>query len=115
VTRVAGAPNPKAAVMKSLYDEHAAVLWRYAMRLTGDASPTEGVVQEMLLRARQHLEVVGDLERSARAWQFTATRNMIIDERRSGRSDMVVSSLDDSNTLEQSTLDEVNATLGVTR
>jgi hypothetical protein len=40
---------------------------------------------------------------------------MIIDERRSGRFHTVVSSLDGSNTLEQSTLDEVNATLGVTR
>jgi hypothetical protein len=38
---------------------------------------------------------------------------MIIDERRSGRFHMVVSSLDDSNT--QSPLDKVNTTLGVTR
>jgi RNA polymerase sigma-70 factor (ECF subfamily) len=66
--RVAGTANPEAAVMKSLYAEHAAILWRSAMRLTGDASPAEDVVPETLLRA----------------WQFTAARNMIIDERRSG-------------------------------
>jgi RNA polymerase sigma-70 factor (ECF subfamily) len=85
------------------------------MQLTGDASPAEDVVQETLLRAWQHREVVADPERSARAWQFTAARNMIIDERRSGRFDTVVSSRDDSKTLEQSTVDQVNATLGLTR
>jgi RNA polymerase sigma-70 factor (ECF subfamily) len=85
------------------------------MQLTGDASPAEDVVQETLLRAWQHPEVVADPERSARAWQFTAARNMIIDERRSGRFDTVVSSRDDSKTLEQSTVDQVNATLGLTR
>jgi hypothetical protein len=37
--------------MKTFYDEHAAVLWRYALRLTGDASQAEDVVQETLLRA----------------------------------------------------------------
>jgi RNA polymerase sigma-70 factor, ECF subfamily len=82
VPRVASAPNPEAAVMKSLYDEHTADLWRYAMQLTGDASATEDVVQTL-----------------RRAWQFTAARNMTIDDRRSGWFDMVVSSLDDSNTL----------------
>jgi RNA polymerase sigma-70 factor, ECF subfamily len=85
------------------------------MQLTGDGSPAEDVVQETLLRAWQHPEVVADPERSARAWQFTAARNMIIDERRSGRFDTVVSSRDGSKTLEQSTVDQVNATLGLTR
>jgi RNA polymerase sigma-70 factor (ECF subfamily) len=99
VPRVPGAPNPEAAVMKSLYGEHAPDWWPDVMQLNGDASAAEDVVQETLLRA----------------WQFTLARNMIIDERRSGRFHTVVSSLDGSNTLEQSTLDEVNATLGVTR
>jgi RNA polymerase sigma-70 factor, ECF subfamily len=30
--------DPEAAVMRVLYDEHAAALWRYAMRLTGDTA-----------------------------------------------------------------------------
>ena len=76
--------------MKALYDEHAAVLWRYALRLTGDASHAEDVVQETLLRAWQHPEVIGDTERSARAWLFTVARNMIIDDRRSARYRNVV-------------------------
>src|SRR5437667_6026331 len=36
----------KAALMTALYDEHAAVLWRYALRLTDDASHAEHVAQE---------------------------------------------------------------------
>jgi RNA polymerase sigma-70 factor (ECF subfamily) len=95
-----GGTEAEAAFLKALYDEHAAVLWRYAMRLTGDASRAEDVVQETLLRAWQHPEVVDDPERSVRAWLFTVARNMIID-----------SSLDDSSTPEKSALDEVNATL----
>jgi len=76
VARVAGTAAAEAALMKALYDEHAAVLWRYALRLTGDASQAEDVVQETLLRAWQHPEVVGDSERSARAWLFTVARKM---------------------------------------
>jgi len=111
VAHVAGTEAAEAAFLKALYDEHAAVLWRYAMRLTGDASRAEDVVQETLLRAWQHPEVVDDPERSVRAWLFTVARNMIIDERRSPRFRNVVSSLDDSSTPEKSALDEVNATL----
>jgi RNA polymerase sigma-70 factor (ECF subfamily) len=73
------------ALMQVLFDEHAAALWRYAMRLTGDRARAEDVVQETLLRAWQHPEAVDDRERSARAWLFTVARNMIIDERRSAR------------------------------
>jgi RNA polymerase sigma-70 factor (ECF subfamily) len=73
------------AVMRVLYDEHAAALWRYAVRLTGDTARAEDVVQETLLRAWRHPEVTEDSERSARAWLFTVARNLIIDERRSAR------------------------------
>jgi RNA polymerase sigma-70 factor, ECF subfamily len=101
----------EAALMTALYDEHAAVLWRYALRLTGDASHAEDVVQETLLRAWQHPDVIGDTERSARAWLFTVARNMIIDDRRSARHRNVVSSIDQDGAPEQSTPDEVNAAL----
>lgn len=77
--------DPEAAVMRALYDEHAAALWRYALRLTGDRARAEDVVQETLLRAWRHPEVTADVDRSARAWLFTVARNMIIDERRSAR------------------------------
>lgn len=58
MARVSGAAAAEAALMRALYDEHAAVLWRYALRLTGDAAQAEDVVQETLLRAWQHPEVM---------------------------------------------------------
>ena len=111
MARVAGTAAAEAVLMKALYDEHAAVLWRYAVRLTGDASMAEDVVQETLLRAWQHPEVIGDTERSSRAWLFTVARNMIIDDRRSARHRNVVGSIDEEGAPEQSTPDEVNAAL----
>jgi RNA polymerase sigma-70 factor, ECF subfamily len=108
VPRGTGRAAPEAALMTALYDEHAAVLWRYALRLTGDASQAEDVVQETLLRAWQHPEVIADSERSARAWLFTVARHIMIDERRSARSRHVVSSLDSSSAPGQFVPDEVN-------
>jgi RNA polymerase sigma-70 factor (ECF subfamily) len=103
--------DPDAALMRSLYDEHAAALWRYALRLTGDRARAEDVVQETLLRAWRHPEVADDSERSARAWLFTVARNMIIDERRSSRFRNDVRSLDTAGAPEQAGPDEVHAAL----
>jgi RNA polymerase sigma-70 factor (ECF subfamily) len=111
VSRFTGAADSEAELMKALYDEHAAPLWRYALRLTSDAARAEDEVHETLLRAWQHPEVIGDTERSARAWLFTVARNMIIDERRSPKFRNVVGSLDDSGVPEQSTPDEVDSAL----
>ena len=52
--------DPEAAMMRVLYDEHAAALWRYALRLTGDQARAEDVVQETLLRAWRHPEVTDE-------------------------------------------------------
>jgi RNA polymerase sigma-70 factor, ECF subfamily len=100
-----------AALMRALYDEHGAALWRYALWLTGDRSRAEDVVQETLLRAWQHRQVVDNSERSARAWLFTVARNMIIDERRSARFRNEVATLDTAGTAERPAPDEVNTAL----
>lgn len=106
---VANAADHEAALMKALYDEHAAALWRYALRLTGDRARAEDVLQETLLRAWRHPEVVGNTERSARGWLFAVARNMIIDERRSARSRSEVHPAD--GVPDRAGPDEVNRTL----
>ena len=67
ITREVLMDHPEAALMRMLYEEHGAALWRYAVRLTGDPARAEDVVQEPLLRAWQHPEVT-DGDKSARAW-----------------------------------------------
>ena len=56
-------------------------------------------------------QVIGDAERSARAWLFTVARNMIIDERRSPKFRNIVGSLDESGAPEQSIPDQVDSAL----
>jgi RNA polymerase sigma-70 factor (ECF subfamily) len=111
VPKVIGRADSEAAAMASRYDEHAAVLWRSAIGLTGDASRAEDVVRETLLRAWQHPEFAGDAERSARASLFPIARNMIVDERRSAPFRDVASSFDDSSTPHLSAPDELDAAL----
>jgi RNA polymerase sigma-70 factor (ECF subfamily) len=94
-------------MMRGLYDEHAAALWRYAVRRTGDHARAEDVVQETLLRAWQHPEVTDDHDRSARAWLFTVARNMIIDERRSATFRNECGTPDPERTCDRAGPDEV--------
>lgn len=103
--------DPEAAMMRVLYDEHAAALWRYALRLTGDRARAEDVVQETLLRAWRHPEVTADADRSARAWLFTVARNMIIDERRSARFRNEASDPVPDDVADRASSDEVDAAL----
>jgi RNA polymerase sigma-70 factor (ECF subfamily) len=76
-----------AALMRQLHDEHAAALWSFCMRLTGqDGAHAEDIVQETLLRAWRNSDVLGQSQGSLRAWLFTVARNIVIDEWRTKRS-----------------------------
>jgi len=90
-----------ANAIQRLWDQHAAALWRYAWRLTGDSAHAEDVVQETLLRAWQHPHVLNNGQ-SPRAWLFTVARNMVIDDRRSARFRNEVMSSDGSGPPEPS-------------
>jgi RNA polymerase sigma-70 factor, ECF subfamily len=96
--------------LKRLWDEHAAALWRYAWRLTGDRAHAEDVVQETLLRAWQRPQVLNNGQ-SPRGWLFTVARNMIIDDRRSARFRNEVMPLDGSGPPEPAGADEQTGVL----
>jgi RNA polymerase sigma-70 factor (ECF subfamily) len=70
--------------IQQLHRTHAAALWGYVLRLTGDRAQAEDVVQETLLRAWRH-DVTDDENGSARAWLFTVARNLVVDDARSAR------------------------------
>ena len=61
--------DPEAAMMRVLYAEHGAALWRYALRLTGDQARAEDVVQETLLRAYRSLGRYEERQQF-RSWLF---------------------------------------------
>lgn len=83
--------NSQADLMRELHDEHAAALWGYCVRLTnGDLPRAQDVVQETLLRAWRSPKILDQSQRSARAWLFTVARNLVIDEWRTRRAQLEV-------------------------
>ena len=79
-------PESAVVLMQQLHDEHAAALWGYSLRLTGqDRARAEDVVQETLLRAWRNHERLDESRGSVRSWLFTVARNIVIDEWRSKR------------------------------
>jgi RNA polymerase sigma-70 factor (ECF subfamily) len=73
-------------LLRALHDAHGTALFRYVARLTGDYTLAQDVVQEALLRAWKHPEILEQGDEPARAWLFTVARNIVIDERRSAYS-----------------------------
>jgi RNA polymerase sigma-70 factor (ECF subfamily) len=100
----------EAIALKRLHDQHAAALWRYAWRLTGDHAHAQDVVQETLLRAWQHPHVLNNGQ-SPRGWLFTVARNMVIDDRRSARFRHEVIPADGKGPPEPAGLDESTGVL----
>ncbi|WP_405159983.1 sigma-70 family RNA polymerase sigma factor [Nocardia sp. NBC_01499] len=79
-------PDNRTELLRVLYDEHAAALWRYTLGLVRDPGRAEDIVQETLLRAWQRPNVLDQSDTSARAWLFTVARNLAVDEHRSARN-----------------------------
>lgn len=70
------------ALIRTLYAEHGKALLAYATRMTGDRPSAEDVVQETLIRAWRHAEVVATSEGSLRGWLLTVARNIVRDRLR---------------------------------
>ena len=83
---VAVGGGQREAALQDLHDRHAGELWRFAMRLTHDRQMSEDIVQEVLLKAWKDPSLGQRDEAAARAWLFTAARNLIIDRWRSAAS-----------------------------
>lgn len=72
-------------LLVAVHDAHSEALYRYVVRRTGDAEEARDVVQETLLRAWRHPEVLQRHDEGVRAWLFTTARNLVIDDLRSAR------------------------------
>lgn len=69
-----------------IYDESESSLRRYAMSLARDPDVADDLVQEALIRALAHIQLLGRLNRhQRRSWLFRVLRNLFIDEQRTRR------------------------------
>jgi RNA polymerase sigma-70 factor (ECF subfamily) len=70
-------------LLRTLFDEHAAALLAYALRLVdGDRGRAEDVVQETLLRAWRHPDTMAPDRGSPRPWLFAVARRLAVDAHR---------------------------------
>lgn len=72
-------------LLAALHATHARALQHYVVRLTGDHDLAQDVVQETMVRAWRHPEVLVRDEDATRAWLYTVARNLVVDDRRSAR------------------------------
>ncbi|MFD8723536.1 sigma factor [Streptomyces sp. NPDC059629] len=66
-------------LIRVLYLEHGNALLAYATRLTGDRTTAESVVQETLVRAWRHPEIITDPEGSLRGRLLMLARGVVTD------------------------------------
>jgi RNA polymerase sigma-70 factor (ECF subfamily) len=78
---VARTPVVDDQLIRELYDQHGRELLAYTTRLMGgDRQRAEDIVQETILRAWRHPEVLDSApDRSPRGWLFTVARNLTVD------------------------------------
>jgi RNA polymerase sigma-70 factor, ECF subfamily len=70
------------ALVQAVYREHGRVMIAYATRLLNDRAAAEDVVQEALIRAWRHPEVLTNGKGSIRGWLLTVVRNLVTDRQR---------------------------------
>lgn len=82
-----GSTNADDDLVREVYARHAPALLGYVSGLVGgDRQRAEDIVQETLLRAWRHPEVLQGNDRSPRAWLFTVARNLVVDAHRAQRA-----------------------------
>lgn len=73
-------------LLAALYDAHAQPLYWHVLRMTRNESLAEDIVQETLLKAWKHADILAQPEANVRSWVYTVARNLVIDDKRSARS-----------------------------
>jgi DNA-directed RNA polymerase specialized sigma24 family protein len=77
--RAGGVTVAEEQLLQSLFAEHAGPLLVYVLRLThGDRQRAEDVVQETLLRARRHPEVLDPARHELRPWLYRVARTLAL-------------------------------------
>lgn len=71
--------------LAELYEQHSAALWRHVVRLTGNASMADDIVQETLFRAWKRRHTLGSEPAGLRPWLFRVAHNLVVDDVRSAR------------------------------
>lgn len=73
------------ALLRRVDERYADMLWRYVVGIPYDRELARDVVQETLLRAWQHPEILRRPEPQVRAWLVKVARNLALDDLRSAR------------------------------
>jgi RNA polymerase sigma-70 factor, ECF subfamily len=75
------------AEFRRLYEAHRAAVHAYFAGRTGDRQTAADLMQEVFLRAWQHLDALTGLpEDGQRGWLFTVARNLSVDAARHQRT-----------------------------
>lgn len=70
------------ALIRAVYEQHGQAVLAYATKLTGDRAAAEDVLQETLVRAWRHSEVLVNGKGSVRAWLLTVAGRIVVDRAR---------------------------------
>jgi len=97
VVPVVVAETKDAELVRLLYAEHGGPVYAFCMRWTGDKQRAEDVVQEVFLRAWQHLSTLDLQTRPLRPWLLTVARNVLTDAHRAAQARPVL--VDDERAL----------------
>ncbi len=91
------AETTDAELVRLLYAEHGGQVYAFCVRWTGDAQRAQDAVQEVFLRAWQHLSTSDLQTRPLRPWLLTVARNVLTDAHRAAQARPVL--IDDERAL----------------
>jgi RNA polymerase sigma-70 factor (ECF subfamily) len=70
------------ALIRAVYEQHGKAVLAYATKLTADRAAAEDILQETLVRAWLHSDVLVNGKGSVRAWLLTVAGRIVVDQAR---------------------------------